>query len=280
MSFGDKPTPPDPTATAAAQTNYNTQAAKTQNAVNSYAQSGPLGNVNYVPDSNSPSGYRIVTSAGETGQPLIGAATSLANNSAGMYSSPFDSNAASLATANKLNQWQQQYHQPIFNQQQSNLDAQLRNQGIQPGTEAWNNAQNLLQRNQGDVTNQYLTQNQAQAYGQAVQDYQRPLQTVGSLLSTAAPQGFQGTPNASIQPANYAGLAQQNYQAQLQDYQNNWNNIAKLGVAGIGLAAAPFTGGTSLLGTLGGGVGSLFGSSPTAGYGNFGQYSPYSPMNA
>lgn len=264
MSFGDKPTPPDPTQTAQAQTTYNTNAAKTQNAVNSYAQSGPLGNVNYVQDPSSPSGYRIVTSAGETGQPLIGAATNLANNSAGMYSSPFDVNASSKATADKLNQWSKDYQQPLFDQQSSNLEAQLRNQGLMPGTEAYNNAKNLLARNQGDVTNQYLSQNQGAAYNQAVQDYQRPLQTVASLLQTAAPTGFQQTPTAQIQPANYSGLAQQNYQSQLQDYQNGVNNWAKLGVAGIGLAAAPFTGGTSLLGSLGGGVGGMFGSAPSS----------------
>lgn len=279
MSFGDKPTPPDPTQTANTQQTYNQNAATAQNKTNSYDQSGPLGNVSYVADPNSPSGYSIQTSAGATGQPLINSATNLANASAGMYSSPYDLNAASQQTAKTLNSWQQAYNQPIFNQQQSNLDAQLRNQGLQPGTEAWNNAQNLLARNQGDVTNQYLTQNQGQAFNQALTAYQTPLQTISGLLQTGAPQGFQQAPSAQIQPANYAGIAQQNYQSQLSDYQNNVNNLGKLGVAGIGLAAAPFTGGTSLLGSLGGGVGGLFGSN-SAGYGNFGQYSPYSPANA
>lgn len=277
MSFGSAPTPPDPNTVASTQTNYNTAAAKTQNQVNSYDQSGPLGNVSYVADSNSPSGYSIQTSAGATGQPLINSATNLANASAGMYSSPYDLNAASQNTAKTLNSWQQAYNAPIFGQQQSNLDAQLRNQGLSPGSEAWNNAQNLLARNQGDVTNQYLTQNQGQAFNQALTAYQTPLQTISGLLQTGAPQGFQGTPNAQVQPANYAGAAQNAYQGQLQNYENNQNNYAKLGTAAIGLAAAPFTGGLSLaaLGGLAGGVGN---SSP--GYGNFGQYSPYSPANA
>lgn len=276
MSFGDKPTPPDPTQTAQAQTTYNTNAAKTQNQVNSYDQSGPLGSIQYVADPSSPSGYRIQTNAGATGQPLIGAATSLANNSAGMYSTPQD--ISGKATADKLNQWQRDYQQPIFDIQNSNLEAQLRNQGLMPGTEAYDNAKRLQARSQGDVTNQYLAQNQGAAYGQAVQDYQRPLQTVASLLQTAAPTGFQQAPTAQIQPANYAGLQQQNYQSQLADYENGVNNLTKLGVAGIGLAAAPFTGGLSL-GATGGALGGMFGGSPSAGMGNFGQYSPYSPMN-
>lgn len=276
MSFGSAPTPPDAGYVSNTQQSFNTNAAKTQNQVNSYDQGGPLGNVNYVADPSSPSGYRIQTSAGATGTPLINSATNLANASAGMYSSPYDLNAASQATAKNLNSWQQAYQQPIFDQQSSNLEAQLRNQGLAPGSQAYDNAKNLLARNQGDVTNQYLTQNQGQAFNQALTAYQTPLQTISGLLNTGAPQGFQGTPSAQIQPANYAGAAQSNYQGQLQNYENNANNIAKLGVAGIGLAAAPFTGGASLAG----GIGSMFGSSPTAGYGNFGQYSPYSPMNS
>jgi hypothetical protein len=178
-----------------------------------------------------------------------------------------------------LNKWSQQYVQPIFDQQSSNLEAQLRNQGLTPGSEAYNNAKNLLARNQGDVTNQYLQQNQGQAFNQALQQYQLPLQTAGSLYGAAMPTqpNFQQTPQAQIQPANYAGAAQNAYQGNLSNYQNTWNNVAKLGTAAIGLAGAPFTGGLSM--GLAGGLGSLFGSSPTAGYGNFGQYSPYSPSN-
>lgn len=262
MSFGSKPTPPDPTTTANTQTQYNTNAAKTQNQVNSYDQSGPLGSVSYVADSNSPSGYRIVTNAGETGQPLIGAATSLANSSAGMYATPQD--ISGKATADKLNQWQSDYLAPIYQQQDSNLEAQLRNQGLMPGTEAYNNAKNLLARNQGDTTNQYLTQNQQTAYGQAVQDYQRPLQTVASLLQTGAPTGFQTAPQAQVQPANYQGAVQSQYDAQMKAYETDQNNIAKLGTAAIGLAAAPFTGGTSLLGTAGA-LGGMFGGTPDYG---------------
>jgi hypothetical protein len=267
------PSAPDPSVTSTAQQGYNLAAAKSQNQVNSYNQQNPYGSMSYTADPNSPSGYSLNTSlspqqqgllntqvgtqgiAGQTGQDLL-------KNSAGMYSSPYDLNAATGQTANLLNKWQQQYVQPIFDQQSSNLEAQLRNQGLTPGSEAYNNAKNLLARNQGDVTNQYLTQNEGQAFGQALQNYQLPMQTAQSLYGMAAPTGpnFQQTPNAQIQPPNYAGQVQQNYQNQMQNYQNTWNNIGKLGAAGVGLAMAPMTGGTSL---LAGGLGSMFGSSPT-----------------
>lgn len=258
MSFS-APKAPDPTATANTQMQYNTQAAQTQNKTNSYNQETPFGSVSYVADASSPSGYRVVTNTGAAGQPLLNAATSMANNAAGMYSTPQD--ITGKGTADKLNKWSSDYIAPIFQQQDSNLEAQLRSQGLTPGSEAYNNAKNLLSRNQGDFTINYLKQNQGQAYDQAVQDYQRPLETTGSLFQTAAPTGFQQTPTAQIQPANYQGAVQSNFENQSKQFADTWGNIAKLGAAGIGLAAAPFTGGTSLIGTMGG----MFGGAPDYG---------------
>lgn len=270
MSFG-APTPPDPTATANTQQTYNTQAAQTQNKTNSYNQAGPGGSMTYVADPNSPSGYSLQTSAGAYGTPLLNTATSLAQNSAGMYSQPTDLSAATGQTANLLNSWQQQYLQPIFNQQQSNTDAQLRNQGLAPGTEAYNNAKNLQARNQGDVTNQYETMNlgnalkaQNQNFGQQVTNYEAPLQAESGLLQNAGTQAgyasptaptFQQTPTAQIQPANYQGAVQQNYTAQNQNYENMLSGI--FGV-GSGLAGGWAKGGFS-------GLSGLFGSSPNGG---------------
>jgi hypothetical protein len=279
MSFGSQPTPPDPSLTSNAQQQFNIDAAKQQNQVNSYNQQNPYGSMSYVADPNSPSGYSLNTqySAPQQGlyntqvgtQQLAGnTAQNLLRNTASMYSQAPDITKGTQGIASYLNQMQQAYQQPIFNQQQSNLDAQLRNQGLTPGSEAYNNAQNLLARNQGDVQNQYLTQNEGQAFNQAVQQYQLPLQTIGSLYGASQPTGpnFQQTPTAQIQPPNYQGAAQANYQAQLNNYQQQNANLAKLGAAGIGLIGAPFTGGTSLAG----GLGSIFGGGGTAGVMNYG----------
>ena len=274
MSFS-APKPPDPNQTAMVQQQYNTQAAKEQNKNNSYNQATPFGSLNYVADSSSPSGYRIETNLSAPQQGLLDTRTNtqaiagntgqnLLQNSAGMYSTPFDLNSASGAVASRLNDWNSRYLQPIFNQQSSNLEAQLRQQGLAPGSQAYDNAKNLLARNQGDVTTDYLTKNQGQAFNQALTEYQTPLQTASGLFGMAAPTGptFQSAPTAQMQPANYQGAVQANYDAQMKNYENTWNNIGKLGTAGIGLAAAPFTGGTSLLGTAG-----MFGKGLTGGWG-------------
>jgi hypothetical protein len=272
MSFS-APKPPDPTQTSNTQQQYNTAAAKTQNQNNSYNQSNAFGSTAYMADPNSPSGYSVNTSLNPQSQAILdtqrGTIGNLANASAGMYSSPYDLNAASAATAKTLNGWQQQYLQPIFDQQSSNTEAQLRNQGLAPGTEAYNNAKNLLARNQGDITNQYLTNNQGQAFSQALQAYQTPLQTIAGLEQTLPGNPtFQQTPTAQIQPANYQGAAQNAYQGQVDNYNTSWNNIGKLGTAAAGLVAAPFTGGASLLGA--GALSGMFGGSGITGYDSYG----------
>jgi len=251
MSFSP-PNAPDPTATSNTQQQYNTQAAAAQQKANSFNQEAPTGTMQYVTDPSSPSGYKLVSSLSAPQQNLLDIRTGtqattgqagldLAKNSAGMYSKPYDFNSATGAVAGKLNDWSARYVQPIFNQQSSNLEAQLRNQGLMPGTAAYDNAKNLLARNQGDVTNQYLQQNEGQAFGQAMQEYQTPLSTIGGLFGMSGPTGptFQNTPTANIQPANYQGAVQSNYENQLKNYENTWNNIGKLGTAGVGLAISP-----------------------------------------
>lgn len=277
MSFGSKPQAPDPTQTANAQTQFNLQAAKDQNKTNSYNQSSAYGSFNYVPDSSSPSGYRLVQSLSPTEQGLYDTsgitralagdtASKLAANTASMYSQPFNGN--NQAVTDKLNQWTSQYVQPIFNQQDSNLEAQLRNQGLTPGSEAYNNAKNLLSRNQGDFTVNYLKQNQQQGFDQALQEYQLPLATMAGLYGIGAPQAptQYSTPTAGIQPANYQGAVQSNYDAQMKSYEADQANMSKLITGGIGLAAAPFTGGTSLLGS----ATSLFGGGGVSGWDTYG----------
>lgn len=241
MSFS-QPNSPDPGQVSNQQAQYNFGAGQSQNALNSYNQTNPFGSQNYIDDPNSPSGKSLNTFLSAPFQQLFNTQTGTLNNSAqnsaGMYSQPFDLNAASGPTTGLLNQWSQQYVQPIFNQQQSNLDAQLQNQGLAPGSTAYNNAQNLLARNQGDVTNQYLQQNQGQAFGQALQQYQLPLQTQSALkgLIPGSPT-FSSTPTATVQPPNYQAAAQNNFQNQQTQFQNTIQGVGQLAGTAAGMFA-------------------------------------------
>jgi hypothetical protein len=252
MSFNNPPSPPDPSQTAQTQQQYNLQAGQTQQQLNMVNQTNPLGSLSYTQSGTNPDGtpkYTANTSYSPQVQSLLdkylGAANTtgqtaqnLASNIQGMYSSAPDIGGTSAANLKQLTNWNDQYNAPIFKQQQSNLDASLRNQGINPGSQAWDNAQNLLARNQGDVRNQFFTQAEPISYNQAVTSYQLPLQTYSQLsgLSQPTAPNFQATPTAQIQPANFAGLTSQNYQNQLQNYQNQ--QAGMWGLVGTGINAA------------------------------------------
>ena len=271
MSFGGSPQAPNPNAVVGEQQSLNLQAAQQQNANNMFNQSTPFGSLNWASDPNAPGGYsanvaltpqqqQLLNTQTASQQNLGGAANQLSSQFGSLYGTPPDLLGQSGQVAGQLNKWNQQYLQPIFQQQQSNTDAQLQNQGLTPGSTAYNNAENLLARNQGDVTNQYLSMNQPTAFSEVSQQYQMPLQTQAALMGNASPQGpsFQPTPQAQIQPPNYTGVAEQNYQQQLAA-----NTAAQSGMFGIptalagGWARGGFPGASSL--------GGMFGSAGAAG---------------
>ena len=256
MSFGSAPKPVDPNASAQTQLGFNTQAAQAQQGLNMINQQTPFGSLSYASDPNAPGGYSANVALSPQQQQLLnlqqgsqrntgGAANKLTSNFGGLYGSPPDLSAQTGQTASMLNKWQQQYLAPIFQQQQSNTDAQLQNQGLTPGSTAYNNAENLLARNQGDITNQYLSMNEPTAFSQAVTQYQLPMQTAAGLMANSQPQGpsFQQTPQEQIAAPNYQQAAQNQYQGNQANYatqqQGMWNAIG----AGAGLAMMPFTGG-------------------------------------
>lgn len=260
MSFGSAPQAPDPMTTAGDQFKFNQTAAAEQNRINSYNQTNPYGSISYVKDPNSPSGYTVNTALSDPEQQLLNTqqgtqqilgntAQDLARNTASMYGQAPALNISD--TMNKLQGWQQDYVNPIFQQQRSNLEARLQNQGLTPGSQAYNNAMNLQARNEGDINNQFFQTAEPLAFNQAVTQYQLPLQTMAGMFGASSPQQgtFQQTPTATVQPPNYAGLAEQNYE------QNNKSYMSNLaGMYGIGSSLAGAAGKALFGGWGGGGV--------------------------
>lgn len=260
------PTPPDPTTTANAQQGYNVGAATSQQELNMINQSNPYGSLTYNQTGTNPDGTPIYSAnqqlssaqqgllnTQQTNQGQAGGATSSAIGQLGsqLASGP---NLDPSAVTNQLLGWQQNYMQPYFSQQQSNLNSQLQNQGIGQGSEAYQNAQKALGNTQGSTIENAMASDEGQAYNQALSSYTQPLAAETSALGTlggySAPasltSNLTSTPTSSVQPANYAGLAEQNYQSQNQNYDATLG-----GLFGIG---------SSALGAIGkaGGIGSLF----------------------
>ena len=267
MSIFSQPKAPDPYATAAAQTGVNTASAETQQALNMVNQETPFGNLTYSQNGyqTGPNGtiipqYQATQTLSPQEQQLwnttLGTQQQLGTEASNLV--PSLSSALSKSpqidpsqtTSQLMNMWQK-YNQPIFNQQKSNLDAQLASQGIFQGPDdsadptgnihgsAFSNAQNQLSRNQNDAMNSFFMQAEPAAFSQAAQQYTLPIDTLNQSLSTLLGEGSPGnvtqsltqTPSVAIQPANLQGAIQNNFNNQTQQYGNNMSALGSLASA-------------------------------------------------
>lgn len=258
--MGDSsPEPPkveDPSVTAARQQQYNIGAQAGSN-IN---QITPTGSLQYYQTGVGPNGVPIYTAVqqlspqqqsllgySQLGQGLAGGAgANMLANSFDQYSKPADLSANAGGLVDQQMQRFQSYYKPIFDQQTSQMDNQLRNQGIMPGTPAYEQQMRSVRDSQGNTTNSAMMQFEPQAFAQAQQQYANPMQTAAGLMSLNNPTtSVTGAPGAGLQPANYQAAvasAQQAqmaaYQAQLQQQSAMMGGVATLGSAAIKAAPA------------------------------------------
>lgn len=238
------PTPASPASVAAAQQTVNTaQLQGTQTAQNTNQQT-PFGSLTYTPtgfvdangvqqflaDSNlSPEQQEILNNL-QTSQANLGnAGNNLSLASHGMYSTPPDFSEMA-GTQTKINMDRQlAYLNPYFTQQNEQLDNQLRNQGLMPGSQAYDRAMRTMQDNQNQSVMSFLNQTQGQAFQQAQAQYNQPLQTMQGIMGLTQPASLSGsmlgTPKPNMGATDYVGANtafnqanMQNYQAQLGQY--------------------------------------------------------------
>lgn len=266
MSLFDSPKPPDPTATSNAQQGYNVNAATAQQHENMVNQSNPYGSINYAQTGTnadgtpifsqnttlSPEQQQLLNYQNQAKTSLGGTAANLAANTSDMYSRAPNLDVKTL-TDQVMNEGRS-YLQPVFDQQQNTLEAKLQSQGIAPGSAAWTNANRDQSRNVNDAYTNLLMQAEPQAYNQAVQTYQLPLQTEAALMGGSAPTAptMNATPTAQVQPPNYAGLTEQNYQQQVSQQNSMMNGLfGAAGAIGGGWAKAGFPGASTAASALG-----------------------------
>lgn len=276
--MGSSPTPPavtDPNLTATNQQALNTTAGQQSQAGSMVNQNNPYGSLTYSQTGTNANGTPIYTA----NQSLTSAQQGLLNTQQGTqqtagtqagnllsgagYGNTSAADALGNATSGLTGQAMQQetsYLQPYFSQQTNSLDAQLKNQGFNPGEPAYDNAMRGLQNNQGNTVTGFLANIEPQMYQQAQSTYTLPAQLAESLGQFATPgsvaQNLTQTPNLTIQPANLIGATANAQQAQQQTYQDqlNQNNAMLGGLFGIGssvLGGMAKSGGmSSLLGAL------------------------------
>jgi hypothetical protein len=282
------PTPPDPYQTAAAQTQSNLATAKATQEGNMVNQNNALGSLNYSQSGTNADGtpqYTANTTLSAPMQGIFDQSTAAANKLAGSGAGALGGQGVDLSyngTTAALDKLNQARLDPQWAQNTDKQQSQLAAQGLTPGMPGYDNAMRVFNQGKNDAYNSANLADYQTSSNNALNQYNAPVQALGSLLGTAKSAGsptFASTPQTNVAGTNVSGLVEQNYQQQSQNANAQNGQIAGLIGTGLGVAAAPFTGGSSLAGSA---MGGLFGggNGSSAGYGNFGQYSPNSPMNS
>lgn len=135
--------------------------------------------------------------------------------------------------------------QPQMDQQRAQMDTQLRNQGLVPGTEAYNNAMRVIDQKQNDL----LT-------AASIEGNKYGLSTLGSLQSLANPNFPQFASSTIDKAPDLLGSAQNTFNGQMAAYNADQAASGNLmsGLFSMGAAA--------LGGPLGGAIGSAFSGVP------------------
>lgn len=268
------PAAPDPIATAAAQTATNKETAITQAELNNANQVTPYGNLTYTQNGTYDDGtpkftstttlspeeqqlYNLNTS-GQVGTAQLGndqlgriaGAVSTPYSYAGLPDAPTDQTMAQSQAAGTQAIMDRLAPQEARDRNSQNVT--LSNQGVQPGSEAYNNAQDQLARTQNDANQQailsgqqYATAGQQQALAnrqQAITEYstQRnaPLNEYSALVSGSQVQNpsFQSTGNTAIAPTDLSGDVYKSYAANVAqaNAKTASQNATKSAIFGLG----------------------------------------------
>ena len=297
--MGSPPSAPNPSQgialgqeVAGQQQQFNTTAGQQSQSGSMIGQNNPVGSLSYQHTGTDAFGnptYTANTSLTPQQEALFqqyqatqfGAGNQGANLLAGAnYGSQSPStaigNMTSGLTGQMMNNWQSAT-QPFFTTQTQQLDTQLRNQGLFPGSPGYDNAMRSLTTNQGYAAEGAAAQFQPTAFGEATNLFQMPATLGTSLASFGAGnaagtgQNLVNTPGLSIQPANLTGATateqqalNQQYQAQMDQYNGLMKGIFGVGGTVLGTALGGPAGG-ALGGSLGGAMSGLFGGSQPSG---------------
>lgn len=262
-SLFKSPKAPDPinvAAVGAQQAGENRRSAYEQAAFNRVNQRDQYGNtLNYAQTGTDAQGNPIFSATqqmGETGQQFAGGFAGLgqqyfdaAGNRPDMGSNAAMDRAYSAATA---------FSAPRQQREQAGLETQLANQGFARGSEGWKNALTDMTERQSASNNTLAAQLQGQMFQQGLADRQQQMGEFQPGLQfgmNSINPNYVNAPQVNTGgPVNYAGLAQANYEGQMNQYKaDSANRSAMLGgLAGIGgtLLTLPMGGGMSVGGAI------------------------------
>jgi len=276
------PAAPDYVGAANQTAANNLAAAQSATAANRVNQYTPYGSLNYSQTGKDANGNPMWSATQSVNPALQPAVNNSLSNVSSQYADPFTGGNLPSYGINPGQTYSDAIMQRLQPQQQHQSemsDAQLANQGIMPGSEAYNNAKRLLGQTQNDQLtsaivggmNTGLQANQQQ-YGQNLTNYNNTLANALNIKSLATPNYINPAQQSTTAGADTLGATNAQYTNQLNAYNaqqaqnaNTMGGLFGLGAAGLMSPAGTFSG--------------LFGSSPlstsaimngSAGTGGFG----------
>lgn len=270
MDAPQAPAAPDPAATAAAQTASNKATATTQYELGATNQTTPQGTSSYnqigtwadgtprfaQTTSLSAPEQSIYDTGAQTRQNLADIGASQSAKIGTLLNTPFNTDSA---TADKIQGLQNEFLDPQWQKQGDALTTQLFNQGIQPGSAAYTQAQKDFSNQRQQAYDQSYLDSYNTGQQAALTQRNQPINEISALLSGSqvSMPNFAQTPTPGVAPTDVIGAQQQALNQQNVAYQGQLatNNSINSGLFGLGGAALggwgmsgfknPFSGGLS-----------------------------------
>lgn len=257
-----QPATPDYVGAAQTTAQGNLEAARAAAAANRVNQVTPYGNLNYAVTGQDPYGnptWTATTSLSDVGQQLLNNQNQAALGLGGTINSALGQVQSTMGQKfnpnlpttgfNPGQSYQDAYMQrlmPQIEQTRESTTASLANQGVVPGTQAYQNAMRQQQQKENDLLAAVTTQGfgtglqaNQQAYNQALTNYNMPLNTLSALRSGAQVQNpsFVNAPQqATTSGADILGATGMGFNAQQGAYNAQQAQNAGLtgGLMGLG----------------------------------------------
>lgn len=244
-----QPDPPDPRATAQAQTEMNRDTAITQYQLGATDIDSPWGTLDYEMTGYTPEGnprYRQNIRLNEAEQTLLDlqrkglttlgeAGVEQTGRVRDTLGKPFDINAA---RGTEISDIQKTFLDPEWDKKAQSLEGRLLEKGILPGSEAYVNAHREFENDRARAYDSMFLDAYEKGNASALAERRLPLDELNMLLrgpTGAAPSATAPTPG--VAPVDYTGLVENQYKSQMSGYN------AMLGAIG---AAAGTAGGWAM----------------------------------
>ena len=237
------PKAPDPAKTAAAQAQMNKETAVTQYGLGATNQITPYGDLSYsqigkwddgtprfeATQTLSPEMQALYDKYSGIASNLGDIGTTLSGNVKDQFGQPFE--LGNEAVEGRIFDLGRKRLDPMFEEGEESLRTRLMNQGLQPGTPAWEAEMRRFSEGRSDAYNNLLLTGREQAGNELLTERNQSLnEMIAALTGTQVKDpNFVGTPSPGVSGVDYAGLVQDKYKSDMDNYSAKISGLFGLG---------------------------------------------------